>query len=160
LPDDETLGFDCVKQVPNANRKKMRKASGDRRRSWCPISTALEILGDRWSLLIVRDLMYAGFQTYKELLSSDEGIATNVLADRLAHLVTSGIVTSERDPSDGRRVVYRLTPKGSDLAPVILELGIWGVKHEGGVGPFTRRATPKGSRLAASRGRGSGAPST
>jgi DNA-binding HxlR family transcriptional regulator len=111
------------------------RATSDRRRSWCPISTALEMLGDRWSLLIVRDLLFSGYETYKQLLSSEEGIATNVLADRLERLESAGIVTRERDPKDGRRVVYRLTARGIDLAPVLLELGVWGVKYERGVGP-------------------------
>ncbi len=105
------------------------------RRSACPINAALEVLGDRWSLLIARDLMFAGFRTYKEFLSSEEGIATNILADRLQQLETSGIITSQRDPADGRRLVYRLTRKGLDLAPVLLELSRWSVKHEAGVCP-------------------------
>lgn len=105
------------------------------RRSSCPINASLELLGDRWSLLIVRDLMFAGLRSYKEFLSSAEGIATNILADRLTHLERSGIVTSQRDPQDGRRQVYRLTAKGLDLAPVLLELSRWAVTHEPGVEP-------------------------
>jgi DNA-binding HxlR family transcriptional regulator len=111
------------------------RAESRRRRSSCPISTSLDLLGDRWMLLIVRDLMFAGFTTYKEFLSSAVGIATNILADRLSHLEASGIVTSERDPADERRVIYRLTAKGLDLAPVLLELSRWAVTHEAGVRP-------------------------
>jgi DNA-binding HxlR family transcriptional regulator len=111
----------------------MSRHQATRRRSSCPISTGLELLGDRWSLLIVRDLLFAGFRTYKEFLGGEEGIATNILADRLSALEASGIVTSERDAEDGRKQIYRLTPKGVDLAPVILELGRWAVKHEKGV---------------------------
>ena len=103
------------------------------RRSTCPINASLEVLGDRWSLLIVRDLVFAGLQTYKDFLGGEEGIATNILADRLASLQASGLITSERDPDDGRKVVYRLTAKGFDLAPALLELGRWAVKHEPGV---------------------------
>jgi DNA-binding HxlR family transcriptional regulator len=103
------------------------------RRSTCPINASLEILGDRWSLLIVRDLVFAGLRTYKDFASSEEGIATNILADRLASLQASGLITSERDPEDGRKLVYRLTAKGFDLAPALLELGRWAVKHEPGV---------------------------
>lgn len=103
------------------------------RRSTCPISSGLELLGDRWSLLIVRDLLFAGVGTYKELLGGEEGIATNILADRLVSLAAAGILTSDPDPEDGRRQVYRLTAKGVDLAPVILELGHWTVTHEPGV---------------------------
>ena len=104
-----------------------------RRRSTCPINASLELLGDRWSLLIVRDLVFAGLQTYKDFLSGEEGIATNILADRLASLQASGMITSARDPEDGRKLVYRLTAKGFDLAPVLLSLGQWAVKHEAGV---------------------------
>jgi DNA-binding HxlR family transcriptional regulator len=90
-------------------------------------------LGDRWSLLIVRDLLFAGLETYKDFASAQEGIATNILADRLASLQASGLITSVRDPEDGRKLVYRLTTKGFDLAPALLELGRWAVKHEAGV---------------------------
>ena len=103
------------------------------RRSTCPINASLELLGDRWSLLIVRDLAFAGLRSYKDLLGSEEGIATNILAARLASLAAHGLITSERDPHDGRKLVYRLTAKGFDLAPVLLELGRWAVKHEPGV---------------------------
>jgi DNA-binding HxlR family transcriptional regulator len=74
--------------------------------------------------------MVRGFTTFQDFLESGEGIATNILADRLKKLRRSGIVTSERDASDGRRVIYRLTEKGIDLAPVMLELLIWGARHE------------------------------
>jgi DNA-binding HxlR family transcriptional regulator len=103
------------------------------RRSTCPINASLELLGDRWSLLIVRDLVFAGLRTYKEFLSGEEGIATNILADRLESLQASGLITSARDPDDGRKLVYQLTSKGFDLAPALLELGRWAVKHEAGV---------------------------
>ena len=103
------------------------------RRSTCPINASLELLGDRWSLLIVRDLVFAGLRTYKEFLSGEEAIATNILADRLASLQAAGVITSDRDPKDGRKVVYRLTDKGFDLAPALLELGRWAVKYEAGV---------------------------
>ncbi len=101
-----------------------------KRRSGCPVSISLEIFGDHWSLLIIRDLMVRGFRSFKEFEKSGEGIATNVLADRLKKLQTAGILGTEADPSDGRRVHYRLTEKGLDLAPVLLELLIWGARHE------------------------------
>ena len=100
------------------------------RRSGCPVSISLEMLGDRWSLLVVRDLMVRGLRTFKEFQKSGEGIATNVLADRLQKLEAAGIVVAEADETDGRRVNYRLTEKGIDLAPVLLELLIWGARHE------------------------------
>lgn len=105
------------------------------RRSSCPINASLEVLGDRWSLLIVRDLMFGGLRTYKDFQSSDEGIATNILASRLAKLQDSGIVTSHRDPQDGRSLIYRLTAKGVELAPVLMELSRWGTRFEEGKPP-------------------------
>ncbi|HKV04170.1 MAG TPA: helix-turn-helix domain-containing protein [Candidatus Acidoferrales bacterium] len=91
---------------------------------------SLEIFGDRWSLLIVRDLMVRGFRTFKEFQGSDEGIASNILADRLRRLERNGIITAEAAEKDRRRGSYRLTGKGIDLAPVLLELLIWGARHE------------------------------
>ncbi|MEO8726443.1 MAG: helix-turn-helix domain-containing protein [Acidobacteriaceae bacterium] len=101
-----------------------------KRRSGCPVSISLEIFGDRWSLLIIRDLMVRGFRKFKEFEQSGEGIATNILADRLHRLEAAGILTSELEQSDARRLNYRLTEKGIDLAPVLLDLLIWGARHE------------------------------
>jgi DNA-binding HxlR family transcriptional regulator len=103
---------------------------GKRRRSGCPVNVALEVFGDRWSLLVVRDLMVRGYRTFKEFEEAGEGIATNVLADRLKKLEAAGIVMSEADSEDRRKVNYRLTEKGIDLAPVMLELLIWATRHE------------------------------
>jgi DNA-binding HxlR family transcriptional regulator len=88
------------------------------------------MLGDRWSLLIIRDMMVRGSRTYKEFLGSYEGIATNILADRLRKLEAHGIITTVRDPSDGRKVIYSLTAKGIDLAPVLTEMVLWAAAHE------------------------------
>lgn len=101
-----------------------------RRRSACPVNVSLEMLGDRWSLLIIRDLMFRGFRTYKEFLEAEEGIATNILADRLQRLKDCGIITTDREPTDRRKLIYRLTDKGIDLAPVLVELIIWSARHE------------------------------
>ncbi|HTW49857.1 MAG TPA: helix-turn-helix domain-containing protein [Acidobacteriaceae bacterium] len=101
-----------------------------RSRSGCPVSMSLEVFGDRWSLLIVRDLMVRGFRSFHDFANSGEGIATNILADRLRNLITAGIIEAQRDLQDGRRVNYRLTEKGIDLAPVMLDLLIWGAQHE------------------------------
>ena len=87
-------------------------------------------MGDRWSLLIIRDMMLRGFRNYKEFMDCYEGIATNILADRLSKLVANGIITSEQDPADGRRLIYFLTAKGIDLAPVLTEMVLWASKHE------------------------------
>jgi DNA-binding HxlR family transcriptional regulator len=100
------------------------------RRSGCPLNASVEMLGDRWSLLIIRDMMLRGFKTYKEFLECYEGIATNILADRLRKLIAYGIITTERDPSDGRKTIYLLTPKGIDLAPVLTEMVLWAAAHE------------------------------
>jgi DNA-binding HxlR family transcriptional regulator len=99
------------------------------RRSECPLNASVEILGDRWSLLIIRDMMLRGFRSYKEFLESYEGIATNTLADRLRMLQAYGIVTAEPDPSDGRKLTYLLTQKGIDLAPVLTEMVLWAAAH-------------------------------
>ena len=99
-------------------------------RSGCPVNMCLEVFGDRWSLLIVRDLMVRGYRTFKEFQESGEGIATNILADRLQKLEGAGILMSEPEATDGRRINYRLTEKGIDLAPMLLDLLIWGARHE------------------------------
>ena len=104
-------------------------------RSGCPINVSLEMLGDRWSLLIIRDLMFRGFRTYKELLESEEGIATNILADRLKRLETCGIISTEEDANDRRKLIYRLTSKGIDLAPVLVDLILWGSRYEDTAAP-------------------------
>jgi len=106
-----------------------KKPSPDRR-SGCPLNASVEMLGDRWSLLIIRDMMVRGHRTFKEFLSSDEHIATNILADRLRRLEDYDIITTQRDPSDGRRLFYLLTAKGMDLAPILTEMVLWAATHE------------------------------
>jgi len=101
----------------------------------CPINASLVVLGDRWSLLVVRDLLFAGYRTFNEFLHSGQGIATNILADRIKGLLDAGIIAKEADPDDGRKWIYSLTPKGVDLAPVLLELSKWGSTYEDGVAP-------------------------
>lgn len=91
---------------------------------------SLEIFGDRWSLLLIRDMMVRGYTTFGEFLRSGEGIASNVLSDRLRRLSAAAVVTAEADPEDARRVHYRLTEKGVAFAPVLLELLIWAANHE------------------------------
>lgn len=91
---------------------------------------ALEIFGDRWTLLIVRDLMFRGLRTFNEFAAAGEGIATNILADRLAKLEDTGILTRRPDPNDARRIHYRLTEKGIDLAPVLVEITLWTTQYE------------------------------
>jgi len=108
----------------------MTKKAKVKRRSECPLNASVEMLGDRWSLLIIRDMMLRGFKTYKEFMECYEGIATNILADRLRRLVSYGIIDTKTDPLDGRKVIYRLTPKGIDLAPVLTEMVLWAAAHE------------------------------
>lgn len=100
------------------------------RRSRCPIATSLDIFGDRWSLLIVRDLMFKGRASFGEFIAAGEDIATNILADRLVRLEDAGIIRRGSHPVDGRKTVYGLTPKGLDLAPVMVELTLWAARHE------------------------------
>ncbi len=108
----------------------MPKKTKSSRRSGCPVSISLEQFGDRWSLLIIRDMMVRGYRTFKEFQESGEGISTNILSDRLKTLEATGILRTEPEQTDGRRVNYRLTQKGIDLAPVMLELLIWGAKYD------------------------------
>jgi DNA-binding HxlR family transcriptional regulator len=101
-----------------------------KRRSGCPLNASVEMLGDRWSLLIIRDMMLLGRRTFKEFLDSYERPATNILSDRLRKLEAFGIIRTERDPTDGRKLIYLLTSKGMDLAPVLTEMVLWAGKHE------------------------------
>jgi DNA-binding HxlR family transcriptional regulator len=118
-------------QVKYATLKDMAKKKPSLlRRSGCPLNASIEMLGDRWSLLIIRDMMVRGFRTYKEFLESHEKIATNILADRLRKLESNGIITVEPDPADGRKLIYSLTLKGIDLAPVLTEMVLWAAAHE------------------------------
>jgi DNA-binding HxlR family transcriptional regulator len=107
-----------------------RLKANPKRRSGCPLNASIEMLGDRWSLLIIRDMMLRGSRTFKEFLGSYEKIATNILADRLRRLESSGIITTQPDPTDGRKLIYLLTPKGIDLAPVLTEMVLWAATHE------------------------------
>lgn len=98
-------------------------------RSNCAISQSLDIFGDKWSLLVIRDLVYLGKETYGDLLKMEEGIATNVLADRLVLLEKEGIVTKEIFVGSKSKFKYKLTQKGIDIYPIIMEIMFWGVKH-------------------------------
>ncbi|MEW6633288.1 MAG: helix-turn-helix domain-containing protein [Pseudomonadota bacterium] len=100
-----------------------------RERSGCPISLSLELIGDRWTLLIIRDLVFAGKRHFREFLQSDEGISSRTLAERLQTLVDEGILTRSDDPTHGLKAIYRLTEVGIDLLPVLATLGAWGAKY-------------------------------
>ena len=98
-------------------------------RSDCPISNALDHLGDRWSLLVIRDIAFFGKKTYSELLESSEGIATNILSSRLKNLEAGNIIKRKPNPSDRRRHIYSLTESGKDLLPILIEMILWSAKH-------------------------------
>jgi DNA-binding HxlR family transcriptional regulator len=117
-------------QVKISSAEKIVKKGKSKRRSECPLNASVEMLGDRWSLLIIRDMMLRGARTFKEFLEGYEAIATNILADRLRKLVANGILTTEPDPADGRKLIYALTAKGIDLAPVLTEMVLWAAAHE------------------------------
>jgi len=111
-------------------RKTQTGRSKSPRRSPCPLNASVEMLGDRWSLLILRDLMIRGAKSFSDLLACPEAIATNVLADRLRRLIADNIIVARPDPADGRKSIYVLTEKGIDLAPVLAELVLWAARHE------------------------------
>jgi DNA-binding HxlR family transcriptional regulator len=106
------------------------KKAASRRRSGCPLNASVEMLGDRWSLLILRDMMLHGYSTFNEFLHADEKIATNILAERLRRLESYGIISTKQDPADGRKMIYTLTAKGIDLAAVLAEMVLWAARHE------------------------------
>ncbi|PJZ51171.1 winged helix-turn-helix transcriptional regulator [Leptospira saintgironsiae] len=100
-----------------------------KKRSDCPISCSLDIWGDKWSLLIIRDLMFNKKRTYGDFLKSDEGIATNILASRLQSLEENGLIEKSEHPDSKAKVLYRLTQKGIDLLPVFVEIYMWAEKY-------------------------------
>jgi DNA-binding HxlR family transcriptional regulator len=104
--------------------KRVRACSG------CPIDYALDIFGDRWTLLVIRDLVFGGKRYFREFIESPEGIATNILATRLKKLEARGVISRRADPENRKQVVYELTDKGVDLIPVLLEIVRWGGRHD------------------------------
>ena len=100
------------------------------RQSGCPVAFGLDTFGDRWSLLVIREIMLLGKTTYSDFLEMEGGIATNVLADRLKHLETEGIIAKHRDPDNRRSYIYSLTEKGRDLATIMIEIILWGGRHD------------------------------
>jgi DNA-binding HxlR family transcriptional regulator len=101
-------------------------------RSHCPVNYSLEAFGDRWALLILRDIIFRGKRTYGEFLKSEEGFSTNILAARLEHLIVQGIIQREADKADGRKDIYSLTEKGLDLIPLLFEMVLWSAKYDSG----------------------------
>lgn len=108
----------------------MTHARDSTHRSGCPINLAVEVLGDRWSLVVLRDVMFGDRHYFRELLSgSEEGIASNILADRLRRLVTNGLLARAGDANHRQRIRYSLTEAGVQLVPVMAALGSWGRRH-------------------------------
>jgi DNA-binding HxlR family transcriptional regulator len=100
-----------------------------KKRSDCPVSCSLDIWGDKWSLLIVRDLMFSKQCTYGDFLKSEEKIATNILASRLQMLEENKIITKSNHPDSKAKVLYKLTQKGIDLLPVLIEINLWAERY-------------------------------
>ena len=96
----------------------------------CPVRFGLGVFGDRWTLLIIRDMMFRGFTRFQDFLNAGEGISTNVLSDRLRRLEARQIVSRKKAPADGRQVIYELTDKGKDLRPVMLAVMAWAKKYD------------------------------
>lgn len=99
------------------------------KRSDCPFSCSLDILGDKWTLLIIRDMVFSGKNTYSEFLKSPEGIATNILASKLLQLEENGIIEKLEHPDSKAKYLYKLTPKGIGLIPVLAEIYLWAEQH-------------------------------
>jgi DNA-binding HxlR family transcriptional regulator len=108
-------------------------------RSYCPINLGLEVFGDAWTLLVLRDLMFGGKRHFRELLQSDEGISSNILADRLKRLIDREILTKHDDPSHKQKAIYSLTERGIALLPVLVQVGAWSRAHL----PEIRRSDPR-----------------
>lgn len=102
---------------------------GKIKRSRCPLNYGIEVFGDQWSLLLIRELILKGKRTFNELLQVDEHISTNILTSRLRHLKREGLIKSERHPQHKQKRLFGLTPRGLDLLPIIVEIGLWSDKH-------------------------------
>jgi DNA-binding HxlR family transcriptional regulator len=123
-------------------------------RSYCPINLSLEIYGDTWTLLVLRDMMFSGKRHFRELLQSDEGISSNILADRLARLVEHGLLTKSDDPTHKQKAIYSLTEKAIALLPIVVQIGAWGSrwvpdarKLDGAARRYLREIQEGGPRL-------------
>jgi DNA-binding HxlR family transcriptional regulator len=115
-------------------------------RSGCPINLMLEVLGDKWSLMIIRDMIFGNRRHFRELLDhSEEGIASNILADRLKTMLEQGIVTKADDPSHKQKVIYSLTERGIELLPVLVQMAGWGHRYRGSA---RRKSTSRAPTIA------------
>jgi DNA-binding HxlR family transcriptional regulator len=118
----------------------MIESSNDPPRSLCAINLAVEVFGDRWTLLILRDMMYGGRRHFRELLKIQEGISSNILADRLTKLLQAGVVSKADDPTHKQKAIYSLTETGIQLVPVFVQIAAWGRKHLPAAEEFSARA--------------------
>jgi DNA-binding HxlR family transcriptional regulator len=109
-------------------------------RSGCPINLSLEIFGDRWTLLVLRDIIFGGARHFRELLTGPERISSNILADRLTTLVEHGLLTKIDDPSHKQKITYTLTEQAIELVPVFVQLSAWGVRHLAVTDEYAARA--------------------
>ncbi|ULH17475.1 helix-turn-helix transcriptional regulator (plasmid) [Deinococcus sp. KNUC1210] len=121
----------------------MEKTHTETYRSGCPVSLGLDIFGDRWTLLIVRDLMFGGKRHFREMLASDEHISTNILADRLKMLLAEGIISKRDDPSHQQKVVYSLTEKGIALLPILTAISDWSFSYRPVGEPYIQQASDR-----------------
>ena len=124
----------------------------ENKRSHCPINYALEVFGDRWTLLIIRDLMFKGKHHYGEFLQSEEKIATNILSSRLEMLENARIIKKSADPDHSSKIIYSLTDKGIDLVPVLVEVIKWSAKYDSNTAAdvkFVNKAKRDGEGLVA-----------
>ncbi len=114
-------------------------------RSHCPIAFALDLFGDKWSLLILRDLLFKGKKHYQEFLAAEEAISTNILANRLSQLEDYGLILKDKDPQNKKQYIYTPTPKAKDLIPMLGEMIVWSNKYdpETGIPPKIRKAIKK-----------------
>jgi DNA-binding HxlR family transcriptional regulator len=117
-----------VRRAPSRSQAKAGSAAVERRRSVCPVACTLDVLGDKWSLLIIRDLL-GGKSHFKDFLASPERIATNILAARLVRLAASGLIERFGSNDNGVKDAYRLTAKGRALRPVMAQIKAWGLEH-------------------------------
>ncbi|MCA8971791.1 MAG: helix-turn-helix transcriptional regulator [Planctomycetes bacterium] len=124
-----TTRLHFASRVPNSSRYS-EHVSPHEPRSSCPLAYALDVFGDRWTLLIVRDMLFRGLQRFSEFAASPEGIASNILTDRLKRLEDLGLVARRPDPEDGRRVLYHLTERGLRLGPAMIEILRWGLEMD------------------------------
>jgi DNA-binding HxlR family transcriptional regulator len=104
------------------------------RRSNCPISYALDLIGDKWSLLILRDILFFDKKHYHEFIDSSEGISTNILADRLHKLECAGLISKNQNEENLKKFIYSPTAKSLDLIPMLMEMVLWGAKHDSKTG--------------------------